>query len=216
MSRPIPMIDDVSLDAVTWARHAVRQRVVSLPVTGLQGDVQQRLGRGSHEIELCGVLVGEGAKDALSGLQKKAASGEEVTFTADITTALELSKVVVVHAEFVETAGRPNHFDYHLVLRESPPLPEPAEVEPFGGLDGLDTGFDTSVLGDVAALADEVQGAVEMATDAIAAIEQLASLSDLAVGNPLESLHSEAGKMSKVASSAAAATEAVAKLFGGG
>jgi hypothetical protein len=209
------MVDDLALDAVISASHVARQRIGSIPIVGLAGDVQQRLGRGSHEIELRAVIVGPNARDALTKLQQKATAGEEATFTADIATALELTKVVILIAEFAETAGRPDRYEVRLVLRESPPLPPPAEVEPFGGLDGLDLGFDTDVLGDIAELAGDVQKAVETVSNAVAAIEKLSSLANLAVGNPLEALHSEAGKMGNVAGSAARATEAIAALFGG-
>lgn len=215
MSRPIPMIDDVSLDAVTSAHHGARQRVASLPVAGLAGDVQQILGRASHEITLRGVLVGDGAKDALAGLQDKVTSGAEATFTADITTALEMQHVVIVEASFEESAGLPDHYQYLLVLRESPPLPEPASLDPFGGLDGFDLGFDTDILGDIASLADDIQNAAEQALDAVKDLQSLASLGDLALGNPLEPIQDEAGKLKDLGSSAANAAKALGSLLGG-
>ena len=180
MTRPIPMLDDIELTAVHRAHHVTAQRFASMPVIGLEGDAQQRLSRASHEIELSGTIVGEGAKDALSKLQKKAATGEEVTFTADITSALELEKVVVAQAEFVEEAAVPDRYAYRLFLRESPPLPPPAELAPFGGLDGVDLGFDTDILGDIASVADQVQNAVEQVAGAVSTLTQLASLGDLA------------------------------------
>jgi hypothetical protein len=216
MSRPIPMIDDLALDAVTRAEQVATQRLAGFPVVGLDGDVQQRLGRGSHQIHLAGVLVGEGAKDALGELQKKAIAGQEASFTADITTALEIQKVVVVEAAFEEEAARPDHYRYRITLRESPPLPPPAELEPFGGLDGVDLGFDTAVLGDVAGLADDVQSAVEAAGDAVKDLQALASLGDLSLGNPLTPLQDEAGKLAAVGSAATDALGALRALLGGG
>lgn len=216
MTRPVPMVDDVALDAVTWAHQTSRQRFSSVPVAGLDGDVQQGLGRGSHEIELRGVLVGDGAPDALARLQKRAADGSEAVFHADIATALDIKKVVLVRAEFVETAGRPGRWDYYLLLRESPPLPPPAELSPFGGLDGFDLGFDTSVLGDIADIADKVQSAVEAVSSAISDLQQLASLADLNLGNPIEPIQSEAAKLGAVGGAAASAVSALTSLLGGG
>jgi len=192
MTRPMPMIDDVALEQVAWIRQRTRPRVVSLPILGLEGDVQQKLGRGSHEVELAGVLFGEAARDSVATLQGKAKAGAEVTFAADIVTALELSRMLLVDAEFAESAGVPDHYQYRMLLRESPPLPEPARLSSFGGLDGFDVGFDLGalgdVMGDIAAVAGDIQAAVEAATEALGALEAMAGLADLAGGNPLSPL----------------------------
>jgi phage protein U len=215
VSRPIPMIDDLALDMVAWVRQRTMQGYVSQPVAGLEGHVQQRLGRASHEIELAGVLIGEGVADALAGLQKKAAAGEEVTFTADITSALELDKVVILAAEFLETAGQPGRYEYRLRLRESPPLPEPATLAPFGGLEGVDLGFDTDVLGDIADVAGELQDAIDAVTDVLGDLEALAGLADLNLGNPLTPLQDEAGGLGQLGAGAGAAASALSSLIGG-
>jgi hypothetical protein len=210
------MVDDLSLDAVSWAHHASAQRLASVPVLGLDGDVQQRLGRASHEIELAGVISGDSAKDDLEKLQKKCAAGDEVPFTADITTALEIKKVVIVRAEFEEAAGVPGIYHYRLLLRESPPLPPPAELAPFGGLGGFDLGFDTDVLGDIAGLADQVQGAVEAVSGALSDLQKLASLGDLGLGNPLSPIQDETGKLSSVGTASEAAGKALKTILGDG
>jgi phage protein U len=215
VSRPIPMIDDLALDMVAWVRQRTMQGYVSQPVAGLEGHVQQRLGRASHEIELAGVLIGEGVADALAGLQKKAAAGEEVTFTADITSALELDKVVILAAEFLETAGQPGRYEYRLRLRESPPLPEPATLAPFGGLEGVDLGFDTDILGDIADVAGELQDAIDAVTDVLGDLEALAGLADLNLGNPLTPLQDEAGGLGQLGAGAGAAASALSSLIGG-
>jgi hypothetical protein len=80
------------------------------------------------------------------------------------------------------------------VLAESPPLPPPAEVSPFGGLGefGLgDLGFDPGALGDVLSdiqdRAGAVMDAVDSALDAVQQLQALASLGDLAnLGNPIK------------------------------
>ena len=218
MSRPIPMVDDIALDSVIQAEHRTRQRIASVAVAGLQGDVQQALGRASHDITITGVMVGEGSLDALSKLQKKSASGAEVVFHGDISSALEIDKVVIREAMFREQAGRPGRYEYRLLLRESPPLPPPAELSPFGGLDGVDLGFGDleGVLGDIADAAGEIQSAVEQVTEVMGQLESLASLSDLALGNPLEPLQGEGEKLAAVGEAAAAAGGALGKLLGGG
>ncbi|MGF7171692.1 hypothetical protein FHS91_003393 [Sphingobium xanthum] len=218
MARPIPMIDDIALDQVAWVRQRTRQRIVSLPILGLEGDVQQKLGRGSHEVELAGVLFGGGAAGALATLQEKAKTGAEVSFTADIVNALELEKMVLLDAEFSESAGMPDMYQYRLALRESPPLPEPAELSSFGGLDGFDVGFDMGalgdVMGDIAAAAGEIQGAIEAATEVLGAIQSIAGLADLAVGNPLSPLLDAASGIAATPDTGSA-TDALGALLGG-
>jgi len=218
MARPIPMIDDVALDQVAWIRQRTRQRIVSLPILGLEGDVQQKLGRGSHEVELAGLLIGTGAATALATLQGKAKAGAEVSFTADILNALELEKMVLLDAEFSEGAGQPDIYQYRFMLRESPPLPEPAELSSFGGLDGFDVGFDLGalgdVMGDIASVAGDIQSAVEAATGALGALQSLAGLADLAGGDPLTPLRDAVSAVGSPGDGSAATTALGAALGG--
>lgn len=215
MTRPVPMVDDLALDAVAWIRQHTVTRTAAIPVADLAGDVQQTLGRGSHEVELAGVLVGD-ARSQLEQLQAKAAAGTEVPFHADITTALDVEHVVVVEAEFLETAGRPDRYEYRLLLRESPPLPPPAELDPFGGLDGFgDLGFGdvAGLLDDIAGVAAAAQAALDAVNDAINQLSALAALGDLPTGSPLEPVQAEVAKLA-AAGDVAAAVSALAELLG--
>jgi len=207
------MLGDLPLEHVTWAETRLTQRLAAVPVVGLAGDAQQNLGRASHVIALAGVIIGEDAADKLGTLQEKAAAGEELDFTSDISTALELAKVVVVDARFTAEAGRPNRYGFELTLRESPPLPPPAEASPFGGLDGLDLGFDTDILGDVLDAAGALQAAVEAAAEAIQQITALAGLADLALGNPLTPMQEAAGGVASVGDPSAG--DALGRALGG-
>ena len=68
-----------------------------------------------------------------------------MTFSADITTALEVQKMVIESFRAEQYVGPAGQIHYAIVLAESPPLPPPAQVSAFGGLDdfGLgDMGFD--------------------------------------------------------------------------
>ncbi len=216
MSRPIPMVADVALDAVSSIRQRTVNRITAVPVADLPGDVQQSLGRGSYEIEIAGVLVTD-ARAQLEELQGKAAEGAEVPFTADITTALELDQVIIVEAEFSESAGRPDRYVYRLLLRESPPLPPPAELSPFGGLDGFgDLGFGDlgGVLDSISDIADAAQSALDAINDAVAQLGALTALADLPTGNPLEPIQAEVDRLSGVGDIAASVT-ALTDLLGG-
>jgi hypothetical protein len=213
--RPIPMIDDLALDYVTHARQRTAHRSLSLPIPGLTGDVQQVIGRASYEIEIAGVITGADAADKLGALQGKVKTGEEVTFTADITTALELEHVIVTLAEIEERAGVPGYYDYRLFIRESPPLPPPAELSPFGGLDGMDLGFDTDILGDIADVAGDLQGAIEQVAGALDALDALAGLGDLGLNNPLTPMMDQAGQLGGAAEGGVEAAQRLSDLLGG-
>src|SRR5215467_11588923 len=90
-----PMIDDFELKAVQSIRQETDQDFVRHKVAGLDGTVHQKLGRASHRVIIHGFLLPDTATDDLKTLQDKASAGEEVTFTADITTALEIDKMVI-------------------------------------------------------------------------------------------------------------------------
>src|ERR1051325_8866441 len=157
-TRPVPLLGDISLQYVQRLEHSMDAGFSPLRIVGLDGELQQRSSRGSHHVRISGLLIGESAKDDLGKLQAAAQKGDEMTFAADITTALDLQKVVIrtFHAE--ETAGQPNRIQYRIEIVESPPLPPPAELGGFGGLGdfGLgDLGIDPGVLGDIAAVAGE-------------------------------------------------------------
>ncbi|WP_156186556.1 hypothetical protein [Cellulomonas sp. A375-1] len=178
-ARPMPVIGDVTLTAAQRVDHALDGGFVDVPVLGLQGYAQQRSGRPSHRMAIAAVLAGPAALDDLAALQTLAASGEATTFSADIVTALELQKVVVTRLAASEVAGRSGVVEIVVELAESPPLPPPAQLAGFGGLDdfGLGAlGFDTDLLGDLADLAGDVAGAVEGALAAVDALSALAGL----------------------------------------
>jgi hypothetical protein len=175
----VPLLGDMQLDVVQSIEHVLDAGFVGARVAGLDGEVQQRSGRPSHRIRIRGELFGPEVPDRLTKLQQAAAAGEELTFAADITTALELQHVVVTWFAASQVAGVPGRCGYEVHLAESPPLPPPAQLDAFGGLDdfGLgDLGFDTDILGDIADLAGDIASAVDQAMDAVAALQSLASL----------------------------------------
>jgi hypothetical protein len=201
--RPIPLLGSVSLEFVQRIEHSLDGVFAAARIAGLEGEVQQRAGRPSHRIRIAGVLFGDSAGDDLAALQQAAVAGDELTFAADITTALDLQRVVIDSLRAVQAAGEPNRFDYELSIVESPPLPPPAQVSAFGGLDefGLgDLGFDTDVLGDLQSLADDVAGAVDSALDAIDQLSALANLDGLSLGGFLEPLNQQVGGVSQTGS----------------
>lgn len=202
-----PMIDDVTLEAVQYIRQETEQGFARQRIAGLEGTLHQKLGRRSHRVLLSGILLPATSSDVLAKLQGKASSGEEVTFTADITTALSVDKMVIESFSAEQTVGAAGQVSYSIALAESPPLPPPAQVSSFGGLGdfGLgDLGFDPGALGDVlgeiAEQAGAVMSAIDTALDAIEQLQGLAGLADLAnIGNPIKPITDKVGELSALA-----------------
>lgn len=216
----VPLLGDISLEYAQQIEHWHDSGFVPTRIAGLAGELQQNGGRLSHRIRITGVLFGDTAADALSSLQQAATEGAELTFAADITSALDLQKVVITSLRAVEVAGQANRYSYDIQLAESPPLPPPAEISGFGGLDdfGLgDLGFDTDILGDLEDLADEVAGAVDAAMDVIDQLEALASLANLdglQVGNFMEPIERTSDEIGQLTSQFKDAMNDLADLFG--
>jgi hypothetical protein len=143
-----------------------------------------------------------------------------VTFTADITTALKIDKMVIERFQAEQSVGPQGQIAYYIVLVESPPLPPPAQVSAFGGLGDFgigDLGFDPGALGDVLSEIEDQAGAVMDAVDsALDAVQQLSSLSSLAdlasVSNPLGPLVSKVGDLGKLGEPVAGLTKALGEI----
>lgn len=199
--RPVPMLGDISLEYVQQVEQRVSGGFIPLTIPGLDGQAMQQTNRGSHRIEINGLLFGESASDQLATLQTAAADNEELTFVASITDALDIQQVVIDQFSVLEDAGRPGVFQYAITLLESPPLPPPAEVSGFGGLDGFglgDLGFDTDILGDLADQVGAITDAIDQATEMLDALGALANLDGLSVDGLLEPLDSIADNVGNI------------------
>jgi hypothetical protein len=200
------MVDDLQLGAVQWLRQETEQGFAQQRVAGLDGTLHQKVGRWSHRLLVTGMLMPATATDDLAALQTKVAGGAEVTFTADIATALAVEKMVIESFAAEQVPGNAGQYSYTLVLAESPPLPPPAELSPFGGLDDLgglgDLGFDdlAGVVGGIADAAGAVTGALDAAMDAVQAVQGLAALAgglgDLSsLSDPLRPITDKLGEL---------------------
>lgn len=216
----VPMIDGIELKAVQNIRQETSLGFVEQRIAGLEGTLHQKLGRRSYRVELEGCLLAETAVDDLATLQDKASKGAEVTFTADITTALNVEKMVIEHFRAEQSVGLQGQIGYRMTLAESPPLPPPAEVSAFGGLGdfGLgDLGFDAGALGDVLSdiqdQAGAVMDAVDSALDAVEQLSALASLADIAnISNPLKPLTEKVGELGSLQEPVTGLTNALGEI----
>ncbi len=213
----VPMIDDIELKAVQHIRQETEQDFVRQRIAGLDGTLHQKLGRRSHRVVLAGYLLPDTAADDLKKLQEKASAGVEVTFSADITTALSVDKMVIEGFVAEQHVGPAGQIGYHIVLAESPPLPPPAQVSSFGGLGDFgvgDLGFDAGALGGVLSDIEDqggaVAGAMDAALDAVQQISALANLADLAnIGNPIKPISDKVGELKSLGPAVAGLTTAV-------
>lgn len=215
-ARPLPILGDITLTAVQRVDQSLDAGFHDVPVLGLAGHAQQRSGRPSHRIGIVGVLTGDAALDELAALQTLASSGAETSFAADIVTALDLQQVVVTHFTATELAGQPGVIDLTIELAESPPLPPPAQLSGFGGLDdfGLgDLGFDTDILGDLADLAGDIADAVDGALDALDALDALAGLADFDFNGLLDPVNGVTSAVGSIGDKLGAAMDDLAGLF---
>jgi len=214
--RPVPLLGDISLAFVQQIEHTLAGGFVSTRIAGLAGELQQRSGRPSHRIQMAGVLFGTEATDQLKTLQDAATNGEELPFSSDITKALNLQRVVITSFRVIEMAGQPDRFLYELSLAESPPLPPPAELSSFGGLDdfGLgDLGFDTSLLDDLQSVAGDIAGAVDAALDVVDQLSALSNLDGLSLGGFLEPMNSAVNEVSSLGTRLNEAAQSISQAF---
>lgn len=218
----VPMVGDIELKAVQIIRQEIDQDFVRQKIAGLPGTLHQRLGRASHRVLLSGVLLPDTASEDLEKLQKKASAGEEVTFTADITTALSIDKMVIESFRAEQQVGPAGQIAYSIVLAESPPLPPPAEVSAFGGLGDFgmgNLGFDAdalgSVLGDIAAQAGSIMDLADTVMGALDQLNALASLADLAAfDNPITPLLGKVGEVTATADQMGAIAGSIKEITG--
>jgi hypothetical protein len=126
--------------------------------------------------------------------------------------------VVVTDLRAQAVAGAAKLVGYELCLVESPPLPPPAEVSGFGGLDdfGLgDLGFDADIMDDIAGIAGDVAGAVDAVMEVADQLSALASLGSIDVGGPLKPLSDTVTDVAKAADTFNAVADKLNELLGG-
>ncbi|MES2443082.1 MAG: hypothetical protein V4574_09650, partial [Pseudomonadota bacterium] len=115
----VPMLDDIELKAVQLIRQETEQDYRRRRIAGLQGTLHQHVGRRSHRVIVAGLLLAATGADDLAALQKKAAAGAEVTFTADIATALEIEQMVIESFAAEQVPGAGGQTAYAILLAES-------------------------------------------------------------------------------------------------
>jgi hypothetical protein len=169
-------IGSVTIELLTGVAVRERADIVRHRVPGLDGDLQQALGRPSVEVVLDGIFFGDSAADDLGKLRKVYLDRKPVDFLADAVGSGYFTQVLVSRLEVAQRAGETDQFDFRCEVVEYVPPPEPVAADPFGAIDA-------GLLGEAAAFMDDVQNAVDQ-------VSQLAELaaSVPSFGNPTEKL----------------------------
>ncbi|MGQ0641723.1 MAG: hypothetical protein ACT4P6_13320 [Gemmatimonadaceae bacterium] len=153
-----PMLGDFALDGLEYIESLERRALVEHPVPGLEGNYLQDLGSEPNRILLAGTRAGDDERENfLTGIRELFKTGKPTTFTADITTATDLTDVVIEDLQVAEVAGSADSFRYVIVARKYTPPPEPPET----GL--LDTGILDDALGALGAM-DVLDALVDIPT----------------------------------------------------
>jgi hypothetical protein len=164
------MLAGIELPGVQTIHTDEERAIVEHRVPGLAGSILQDLGRGPTAVRLEGVIHGQEALDDLTALRDPFHAGDPVLFSADITTATDLSDVLIDDLQVREVAGRPNYFRYAIRLLEYVPPPAPAAP-------GLESPIDAEI--DLAA-GDFLDGV----TDALSDLPLLDGLLDIDLVDP--------------------------------
>ncbi len=130
MNGVIPMLAEIELKTIQEISTTEGRALAKHNIPGMDGCVFQNLGRKPTKVMFSGILFGEKAKEDLEKLWTKFKAGEPVSFVADITTATDISQVLIEDLKVNEVAGKPDHFRYSAVLRECPsPPPEKVNIK---------------------------------------------------------------------------------------
>lgn len=132
-----PMLDRVPLDQVQVIEGAQNEIVRQHKVPALEGDFFEDLKRRAGRVWVRGVLTGPSAAQGVETFRTKFRAAAPVGFVADIATATKVNKVLIEDMSIRELAGKPNRFEYEMMLVEfsSPskstaPSPPPSAPAP--------------------------------------------------------------------------------------
>lgn len=112
------LLNDIQLGAVQSISIEEDRALVEQKVPGFSGSLFQDIGRKPVMIRIEGTLFGESALSDLEKIRSKFKAGEPIPFTTNITTAVEVSQVLVKDLVVNEVAGKPHYFRYLIRLAE--------------------------------------------------------------------------------------------------
>ena len=115
---------------------------------GLEGNLQQNMGRSLVKVSIDGIFYGPEALNRLEKLRKVYFKKEPVDFLAEITGQAYFAQVVINQLEIVQDASEPEQFSFSMKLFEYVPPPK-VQVTDF-------VDVDASIVSEAAAFMDAV------------------------------------------------------------
>jgi hypothetical protein len=195
-------IGAVSLERITQVAVRERARIVHHAVPGLAGELAQTAGRPSVEVELHGIFYGPTALEDLGRLRGLHLEQRPVDFFAEAVGEAYFTQVLIAGLDIRQRAGAIDEFEFVCQAVEYVEPPEPAVVDPLGGLD-------TGILDEAAGFMDDVQNGIEQVSELVDTLARIPSF-----GNPTERLSAmPRGYQDLVSGTGIAALQAVRNLF---
>lgn len=141
-------IAGIKLDRIHSIHTNEQSEWVQHKTPGLDGNLQQNMGRGLVRLNVEGIFFGVEALLRLEKLRKVYLKKEPVDFLAEITGQAYFAQVVLNNLEILQHATEPDQFSFSMVLFEYVPPPKP-QIADFAGIDA-------SIVSEAAAFMDAV------------------------------------------------------------
>lgn len=141
-------IAGIKLDRIHSIHTDEHSEWVQHQTPGLEGNLQQNMGRGLVRLNVEGIFYGSEALTRLEKLRKVYLEKEPVDFLAEITGQAYFAQVVLNNLEILQDASEPEQFSFSMVLFEYVPPPKP-QITDF-------TSIDASIVSEAAAFMDAV------------------------------------------------------------
>ena len=192
------MLGDIELKGIQRIHTEEDRRIVEHQVPGMEGSVLQDMGRSATAVFFEGIAHGEKALEEIEKLREKFKKHEPVTFTADITTATDITKVLIDDITINELAGRPACYGYRIKILEYIPPPPPA------------AGLDTDIGAEADAWGAGIPDNMELINDLTQTMQDIPNF-----GNPTEPLQGVLNKFSEGTKELPGIADDLKNLFGG-
>lgn len=125
-----PMLDDLELPLVQEIITHEQRALTEHKPPGMDGSLLQNMGRRPASILIRGFASGADSLSVMEKLNDKFHAGESVSFIADIVSDATIEKILIEDLRLLELAGKPEHFEYSLTLREYIEPPPVFQEEP--------------------------------------------------------------------------------------
>ena len=106
------------------------RNLVRHDVPGMQGSAFQDLGRTAVRIAFDGMIMGAGSKSVVEQIRSKFKAGKPVPFLSDLSSASDVSMVVIEAFVASEAAGAKDRYDYYIELKEHREPPAASAAPP--------------------------------------------------------------------------------------